>query len=173
MKIFYLALGLILSCCPTVYAAQEGDTYGGVQYSLVTYDEEGFDDVEPVALVGKFGRFINDSVAVEGRIGIGIQDDEVEVLGFDVDVDVETLFGVYGVFHSDTRKDAVFYGVIGITRGELELSFFGFEESGDESGLSYGFGANFGHFNIEYMSYLDEDDFEATAIGIGYISSFD
>ena len=69
-------------------------------------------------------------------------------------------------------SDASFYGVIGFSQGEIEGSAFGITVSEDESGLSYGFGVNIKSFNIEYMSYLDEDDFDATAISLGYVTQF-
>ena len=145
-------------------AASEGDTYGGLQYGLVTYSEDGFPDAEPTALVGRYGKFVKDNVAVEGRFGIGLQDDTV--LGIDVEVD--TFFGVYGVFHVSSNSDTSLYGVLGFTKGEVTASVPGFSFSQDDSGLSYGFGVDINSFNIEYMLYLDETDYDVSAISFGF-----
>lgn len=159
-------------------AAEPGDLYGGIQYAQVTYDEDDFEELEPTALVGRIGRFMSSNIAIEGRLGIGLEDDDIDVeVPFfgtvEAELEVNNLIGVYAVFHSDTSKDVVVYGVVGATRGELEVSLLGLSEDEDDSGLSYGAGLNFGKFNIEYMSYLDEDDYEATAISIGFVTAFD
>ena len=91
---------------------------------------------------------------------------------FDIDIEVDSLYGVYGVFHTSSSSDTNFYGVLGFTRGELEGSAFGLTVSEDDSGLSYGFGVNIKWFNIEYMHYLDDDDWDATAISLGFTSEF-
>ena len=75
MKNILLVIALVFSYSSISFAASEGDTYGGLQYALVTYDEDGFDEAEPTALVGRYGQFVNDSVSIEGRIGFGLSDD--------------------------------------------------------------------------------------------------
>ena len=62
---------LVISALPIspTYAASQGDNYVGLQYSQVTYDEDDFDDAEPTALVGKIGQFLNENIAIEGRLG--------------------------------------------------------------------------------------------------------
>ena len=179
MKAKYFLIGIaLLIATPAFAAGGQGTNYVGLQYALVTYDEEGFDDVEPTALVGRLGHFVTDNVAVEGRIGFGLQDDEVEVdLGFlgtvDVEVEIEHIFGIYAAIHSSSTSDIAVYGILGYSQGEVEASALGVEASEDESGFSYGFGLNIKKFNIEYMSYLDEDDFEVTAISLGFVHQFD
>ncbi len=153
---------------PALYAANVGSNYGGVQYALVNIDFDGIGDVDPTAVVGKLGYFLNDNIAIEGRLGFGLQDDDI--LG--VDVDIDSLFGIYGVFHASSSSETTFYGVLGYTDAEAEFSGPGGSAEGDESSFSFGFGANIGRLNIEYMSYIDEDDTEATAISIGYVASF-
>ena len=91
---------------------------------------------------------------------------------FDVEIEVNYLGGVYGVFHTDTEATATFYGLIGFTQGELEASVLGESVEEDESGFSYGVGVNISYFNLEYMSYLDKDDFTVTAISAGFVVDF-
>ena len=162
-------MAILLLLGTTAQAASQGDTFLTVQYAMVTYDEEGFDEAEPTAVVFRYGQFVNENVSVEGRFGLGLQDDEIDAGGFDVDIEVDSLFGVYVAVHAFGETNSSFYGIVGVTQGELEGSAFGITISEDESGFSYGIGARFGQFNIEYMNYLDEDDFEATAISLGYV----
>lgn len=153
---------------PVLYASNAGSNYGGLQYSLVNVDLNGIGDVDPTALVGKLGHFINDNVAIEGRLGTGLQDDDI----FGVDLDIERLIGIYGVFHASSNSETTFYGVLGYTDAEADFSGPGGSAEGDESSFSFGFGANIGGLNIEYMSYIDEDDSDSTAISIGYVTRF-
>lgn len=172
MKNILFVITLALFYNSPSFAASAGESYGGLQYALVTYDEDGFDEVEPTALVGRYGHFINDNVAIEGRIGFGLQDDTVDAGAFDIDIEVDSLYGIYGVFHTSSNSDTNFYGVLGFTKGEIEGSAFGLTVSEDDSGLSYGFGVNIKWFSIEYMSYLDDDDWDATAISLGFTTEF-
>lgn len=154
---------------PGLSAANEGTTYAGVQYAIVEIDFDGIGDVEPTALIGKLGYFINDNIAIEGRLGTGLQDDDL--LG--VDVEIDSIFGIYGVFHTSGESDTRFYGILGYTDAEAEFDGPGGSAEGDESDISYGFGVNIGKVNIEYIIYIDdEDDTDATAISIGFVSQF-
>jgi len=172
MEKILLVVTLAFLYSPISLAASEGNSYGGFQYALVTYEEDGFDDIEPTALVGRYGQFVSDNVAIEGRLGIGLQDDSIDVLGVDVDLEIDHLLGVYGVFHATSNSDTSVYGVLGFTQGELSVDVLGETFTDDDSGLSYGFGVNIQSFNIEYMMYLDEDDYEVSAISLGYIANF-
>ena len=168
MKKILLVITLAFLYNSPSFAAGRGESYGGLQYAFVNVDFDGIGDVDPTALVGKLGHFFNDNIAIEGRLGTGLQDDDI--LG--VDVDIESLIGVYGVFHVSSSSETTFYGVLGYTDAEADFSGPGGSAEGDESSFSFGFGANISLLNIEYMSYIDEDDTEATAISIGYVTRF-
>lgn len=164
---YLIPIGLALALSAPAQAA-EGDTYGAIQFAMADVDT-ALGDADPIALVGRFGKFTTDNVSVEGRFGIGIQDDETEFLGIDVDIDIETVIGVYVLLHSTPSARNSIYGIVGITRGELEASALGESESDDETDVSFGVGANFGSFNVEYVNYIDDDDVEATALSLGYV----
>jgi outer membrane immunogenic protein len=153
-------------------------TYAGFQYAIGTYNEDGFEEVNPTALIGRFGKYLNNSFALEGRFGIGLQDDSVSIFGTDVSLDIDTLFGIYGVGHVNINDTSSVYGLIGFTQAEATVSAPGFiSESGDESGVSFGVGADIGlgsniALNVEYTQYLNKSDFDLSAIGLGIIFSF-
>lgn len=195
------ALGLSVATTMFVYANVEGDSYGGVQYGLGTYDEDGYDDANPNLVVGRYGKFINDTFAIEGRIGFGIEDDTVDIptVG-DVKMEVDTIIGVYGSVHVALNDSSSVYGLLGFSRGELTASIPamsssdyasngfsrsdvpttipGFTYSDDDSSLSYGIGANVSlsdtlALNVEYIQYLSASDYAFTAIGLGVVFSFE
>ena len=177
MKIIFSVLLAFCPCHGVAYAAQEGDRYFGFQYAMVDVDVDDFDeDFEPSAAVFRIGQYMTPDISIEGRFGIGLQDDSVDVEVFftdvEIEVDIKHIMGVYAVLHGGT-DDARFYGLVGLTRAKSEASVENFDDEDEtESGLSFGFGMNISNFNIEYMRYLNEDEFDAIAISLGYVSSF-
>lgn len=158
-------------------AANTGDSYAGIQYAAVTYSEDGFADVNPAAVVGKYGYYFNDFIAVEGRLGFGISDDSINISGIPVTLKIDSLVGMYAIASLPLSNAASVYGLLGFTRAELTASALGLSVGGSETDFSYGAGAEFSFGNntsasIEYMSYLTESDFDVNAISIGINFAF-
>lgn len=167
------ALIMFLVFCHSSFslAASEGKTYVGIQYSQLNYDDEDFpEEAKPTALIGRYGYFFNDHFSAESRLGFGLGDDTLD-FGVDVDIEVDNIYGIYGLYHLG-NNDVSFYGVLGLSKGELTGKGSAISESDDESGLSYGIGVHINSFNIEYMMYLDEDAFKVSAIALGYVHEF-
>ena len=171
MKQTLLIIAFIFVCSSHTSAADEEQRYVGFQYSLVTYDEDG-DEVEPTALIARYGQFLNDWVAIEGRIGFGLEDDALEVGGLDIDVELENIIGLYGVIQTGSISIASLYGIVGYTQIDLEGSAHGISIDENANGLSYGLGVNIGSLSIEYMNYVEDHYYDVTAISLGYIYRF-
>jgi len=161
-----------------VLAGQAGSMYGGIQYAIATYSEDGMsEEIEPTALVGRLGKNINDNFSIEGRLGIGLQDDTVNIGGIaDVKLEIDSVIGVYGVGHVNLNESSSIYGLLGLSRVEGTISLPDFpsagSESDDETGLSFGVGADIGignnvALNIEYVQYLNKSDFDVSALAFG------
>ncbi|MDN7132702.1 porin family protein [Halomonas sp. MC140] len=149
-----------------------GTTYFGAQVAQVSYDADYIDSAEPPVFIAKVGHFVLDYVALEGRLGTSLNDDTITVFDTDVDIEVDHIAGLYAVGHLPLGSVASFYGVLGYTSAELTASIQDFSERSSDSGISYGGGIQ-GMFTpnvsgtVEYMSYLDKSDYDATAIGLG------
>ena len=174
------AVAVVLAVLPTVLMANpmsQGPSYGGITFSQLKYDEDGIsDDANPTALIGRHGYFVANQIAIEGRLGIGHSDDTVRVDEFgpavDVDVELDGLLGFYAVGHLPLGEAASIYGLFGFTDAKATASANGFSDSDTNSGLSYGFGAEFYPseqigLNIEYTQYLDESGYDLSAISAG------
>ncbi|WP_303906873.1 porin family protein [Thiohalomonas denitrificans] len=165
-------------------AAPAGTNYAGGQFAQVTYDESGFDEFKPTALIGRFGHFFSPNFALEGRLGTGLSDDSKTYYesGYVVDLsfEVDSIIGVYGVGHLPVNDVFSVYGLAGYSRVDATVeatatdgfSTASISESGDESGFSLGVGAevNVGPnaaLTLEYVSYLDESDFTVDALSAG------
>ena len=189
-KITKLATALVLSATmlssPALSAA-EGDQYFGLQYSSTTFEFAG-EDWEPKVLIARYGKFIDDNFAIEGRLGIGIDSDTLSITNdpivgnASVEIDIDTLIGIYGVGSHNFNENSSIYALIGITNGEATFSAkssilgnASFSET--ETDLSYGVGANIGisntvGINLEYISYISKTDFDVTAVNLGFVIKF-
>ena len=149
--------------------------YTGIQAAQVTYEDDltGIEG-KPPALVLRLGGYLEGGTAIEARLGFGLDGygDTVNLPGGDVDFDVENFFGIYGLYHIGWGSNASFYGLLGATNGEVKISpALGFSTDRDTS-LSYGIGLNIARLNFEYVHYLHTNDYDMTAISIGFVSKF-
>ena len=147
----------------------EGTGYFGAGLSQLTFKPDGSsDDVSPSAVIGRLGYFVADQVAVEARVGFGLSDDSIG----DVDVELDRLFGVYGVGHLPIDEKWSIYGLIGYTDAEATASAGGFSATDSDSGFTLGLGAEFFitpefGLNLEYTRYLDESGYELSSLALG------
>lgn len=158
----------------TASANSAGSGYVGALASHYTFDVEGTsDDLNPTGLTVRGGYFLTDNVAVEGRLGTGLNDDTIS--GTNVDIELDQLVGVYAVGHLPVNEVFSFYGLVGFSYAEATLSAPGASVSDDDDGFSYGAGVevNFTPVvsaQLEYASYLNKSDYDlnAASIGISY-----
>ncbi len=168
-----LPLSLVLAGLATpALAVDQGETYVGGGFSMVTYEADGIADVEPTALIGRLGYGITDNVAIEGRLGFGLSDDEIGNSG--VDGKVDQIAGVYGIGHLPLAEQFSLYALAGFTYGELSVSAPGVpvSVSDDDTDFSYGVGAQFDLTRsvagyVEWAQYFDESDYEVTGLTVG------
>jgi len=170
-KTLPLSLALAGLATPAL-ALEQGDTYIGGGFGMVTYEEDGIEDAEPTALIGRLGYGLFDNIAIEGRLGFGLSDDTVNVLGVDVDLDIDQIAGVYGVGHLPLSEQFSLYGLAGFTYGEASASAFGLSFDDDDTDFSYGIGASVDFTDnvsgyAEWIQYFDESTYEISAITLG------
>ena len=183
--IFIVLASPLLFVTQSTIAGTEGETYVGVQYAVGNYSEDGIsEDFNPTALVGRLGRYVTPDFSIEGRLGLGLQDDTQFIpefgSGFDATLELDSIIGVYATGHFDVTESFSLYGLLGVSRvkGETSVpSFPGLKSTETNSGLSYGVGADVGigknvALNIEYIQYLDKSDFDLGAIAVGAVYSF-
>ena len=168
-----LPLSLILAGMATpALAAEPGDTYLGGGFGMVTYEEQGLPEAEPSALVGRLGYHITSNIAIEGRLGFGISDDDINFAGVPVAVEVDQLVGAYAVGYLPLAEAFSLYGLAGFSYGEGSASAAGYSLDDDDTDFSYGVGATFDVTQnvagyIEWAQYFDESSYEVTGITLG------
>ncbi len=168
-----LPVSLMLAALTTpALAFDQGDTYLGGGFSRITYDQDGLGDASPSAIIGRLGYFITDQIAIEGRAGLGVGDDNVTVSGVDVNIEVEQVAGAYALGHLPVADVFSLYGLVGFTYGELSASALGVSLDDDDTDFSYGIG---GELRVaqnvsayaEWAKYFDESSYDVTGITVG------
>ncbi len=181
-----IAACAVMSLCTTAMAQQPvpGSPYVGGQMALTHLDLHDTDqDANLTALVGRAGVHVNRHFSFEGRAGFGVDDDalvgRVLLAGEDVEVDIEIdyLMGGYLRGHIPIADLISLYGVVGVTNLRFSGGANGGSETQKESSASWGAGIDLhahgrATLSFEYMRYLDKDDFELNAFGIGFGGRF-
>jgi opacity protein-like surface antigen len=186
-KLVYIILACsLLLLNHTAIAQPYGEYYAGAQYAKGDYNDERISaNFEPSMVVGRFGKFFNPNVAVEARLGMGLDEDtqfipELGLNGIDGTLELNSLIGVYLAGHLNLTASSSLYAIVGSSRVEAKASAPAFpvaDATESETDISYGVGANIGilnnvALNIEYMQYLDEDHFDLSAIAVGALVRF-
>lgn len=170
----------------TGIAYSEDKSYFGIQYGVADYSEKNISkNFNPTVMIGRFGYYFRPSISIEGRFGIGMQDDtqflpEFGTSGLDASLELDSILGVYGTGRINLTGSSSLYGVLGVSSVEGTTSVPSLpaaESTSDESSVSYGIGADIGIgkkavFNIEYMRYLDKNNLDLGVIGVGAAYNF-
>lgn len=158
---------------PIVFAAN-GDSYFGGGYHVGNYDETGLPSASPSALKIEYGKYITDSIALEGHFAFGMAEDTISIEGVDAEIEIKQAISLFVKGDLHVSKSVNFYGLAGFTSGKLEAALPGFGESisEDDSGFSYGLGLEAQTsggiiFSAEYIMYLSEDEYDYSGINLG------
>lgn len=146
--------------------------YVGGGYLIGNLDDNDFSkDADLDGLFVRGGYQLNDNLAVEGRLGTGINDDRVN----GVKVELKEFYGAYFKVGMPTSIGLYPYVIAGGTHGKVEASWHGYHDSDTKTDVSYGVGADYAFANkwsagLEYMKYLDTDgiDFSGVTLGVNY-----
>ncbi|WP_233080966.1 porin family protein [Rheinheimera soli] len=170
-----------LGCSAAVFSAQaEQPLYFGAQYSQQSVDDLSWDFGVLSAVAGyKF----NDVFAIEGRFGLGIQDEEYSSALTSAKVGVDHSYSILGKASWPMLETLSVYGIAGFNKTKYDFKVNDGDTLRDdysEDGLIYGAGAELHltsnlSLNLEYavlpeIGDDDEDnlDVESISAGINY-----
>ncbi len=180
---FYFAISLVILFSagvfsPPGYAEHDKEARFGLLYGVADLENDFVSGLDPSGIVVRFVPVTDTWFGYEARLGLGIsegKDDIDSARGSgEVEVDIQTIAGLYLNAHSSLSNVFTVYGVAGLTWIRYDLEFDGrlLQDAEDESGFAYGFGVDIGKqdnlkVNLEFMQYLDKSDFDLSTIGIG------
>ncbi|MCK5874128.1 MAG: porin family protein [Alcanivoracaceae bacterium] len=171
---------LLAGGCVAAYAA---GPFVGLNYSQYELDIDAADEsLTPTGATVRAGAEFNDLFALEVRAGTGIESDQRSSGLGTAEFEVDRLYG--GYFRLSVPVADLFrpYAIVGYSesRGTTSIRSGGalVSRSTDTVGdQSYGVGVDASlagaiGFNVEYMRYLDKDDYDLNAISVGIRSGF-
>ncbi|TNC82402.1 MAG: hypothetical protein C9356_05140 [Oleiphilus sp.] len=167
----YLATAMMIGMFSVTAFAEgiHGNRYAGLSVGLMEGEVSGSTvDVDINHLEGRIGGYINEYLAAEGRLGLGITGDTVQ----GVDVDLNYLVGAYVRAGVPLSNNMVFpYVLLGFTKIEAEASGFGVTVDDDETDASLGLGVDLqlGKLPIalEYVEYVDKNKVSFSGFTVG------
>ena len=153
-------------------AADKFAAPGEFQHTLVTYHEAGSGGLKPGSWVGNDGQPEDKNASVERILVDDSQDRSQSAQGMGVGLEVAPLFGTYGVFRTSSNNEKSTYVALGVILDEFITDESETFDDMNDSGLSYGFGVNKTSYKLEYMMYVDEEDYAVSAVSLGIVSEF-
>ncbi|MDY0361176.1 MAG: porin family protein [Desulforegulaceae bacterium] len=177
---------IISSTCFADSKIKQRQAYVGLNAGIANYEINNTPDMEIPILIGKAGYFIIDYIAIEGRFGFGVGDDSIKEENYYGDyasatVEIDRVYGAYLCGYVPIKDAASLYAIAGYSEGKVsgkfESNLFNsYEDSDTDSDFSYGAGIDFyiDKFcvNVEYMNYMDKDDYEISVISAGIKYNF-
>lgn len=169
MKAIAVAVLMVAAlACAGAATAQQERSYIGGNIVWTDYSASGFPSSNPTVLAGRFGREFSRHFAVEGRLGLGIDDD--------AGVDLDHFFGIYARGILPLADIFSIYGLVGFTAGKVSGTRPGGGSFSDsDTDVSYGFGADLSigrglAINFEWAKLFEGSGYEveATSVGIVY-----
>lgn len=151
--------------------ADESNWYGDIGYQHHSADEDGI-DADLGTVTAHAGYKFTPNLSVEGELGFGIVDEEID----GADLSVSYLVGAYGRVEAPIGENLSIFARAGVVQLELDAAAAGTSASESETGAGYGIGGEF-HFDgangirADYTRY-DIDSLEVDAFYIGYSRKF-
>lgn len=167
-KICTLLLSSAVLAAP--FAAQ-ADNYLGGDLAFTSVDT-GTTSFSPTAAQFKMGTYVNKNFAVEGRLGVGVSEDEKGA----TELKVKHFVGAYARGILPVNEKAEVYGLIGFTDVDLDSTTAGITTGASDNGVSFGAGVNVKldrdwALNFEYANLYDDTingvDVEVSSFNIG------
>lgn len=152
--------------------SMHGNRYAGISVGLMEGEVSGSSqDAGINHLEGRIGGYVNEYLAAEGRLGIGVVGDTIE----GIDVDLNYLVGAYVRAGAPLSNNTIFpYVLLGFTKIEAEASGAGVSLDEDETDASLGVGLDMQlgklPVSIEYVEYVDKNlvSFSGFTVGLKF-----
>ena len=168
--LFIVAIALLYSS--SSLAADGGRASNGFPNNLISYHKDGSNEKKANLWVDKYGQHTNEKLTTGEKLINDSLDLDRGFMETYIGPGVAPLFGTYSVLRTSGKQDGASYVALGFNLDELTQDEANTSYSSNDSDLSFGFGIKNTLSNIEYMMHVDEENYEISAISLGYISEF-
>mgnify|MGYP005833786721 CR=1 FL=1 len=137
-------------------------------------------DVNPSAIIIGYGSELMENVDFQFRIGTGVYArGDGTYSSYGREHSLEQIIGAYLIGRLPIESSFKPYAIIGASHLKFEYSYqySSGSQSSSSNDISYGAGFDYNFTNsssmtIEYITYTDNDDFQANALSVGYKLKF-
>lgn len=157
--------------------AQQTNPYFGASLTQVEYKESGFPTASPLGVTLKLGTQVSPYLAVEARLGTGVQNDTIVSAGVPVEVKLKNYYGGYVKGIAPLSDVFQAYGLLGYTRGKIEARSGAASATSSDGDISYGLGGEWFitkklSLNLEWARLFKGDTYKVNGISLGVTSHF-
>src|SRR5690625_3086373 len=173
-----LLAGLLVAGQTQAARTEAGRLVSGGQLGLAFLTHDAAEhDTESLTLTYRAGYFMVNNLAVEGRFGLGLSNEQRDEPASDDSMSLDRLFGIYLAGYLPIRADASFYTAVGYSDIRVVDSTVADGGALRSNGLSLGIGAEViardgFRFSVEYMRYLHNNELSASVLSVGGLFTF-
>jgi opacity protein-like surface antigen len=164
------ALALVAAAPVRAQEARSGP-YAGLNFSQLDYKQSGAASASLTSIGGVLGTVMNPHFALEARVGLGLDDDQITVGASPANVKLESYVSglLKGILPLAPRFGI--YGVAGATIGKFAASSSAVYVNKWESDFTYGAGAEFGFaptmsLGIEWLRMFEGSGYDLDAVSV-------
>lgn len=175
----------VLAGSNAAHALPPGSVYGGLQAASISSDGDAeINDIKLGVLLSRVGIVVNDMLRLEGRFGVGVDDDTQVLIEDGVPIQlttsIQSIFGAYALFTLPIDP-VMLYAVAGYTTAQVEVTLetarpfppFRLRERARENYSTFGVGIDYAFadrvsIGVEYLRYSSDID----AISLGFTVGF-
>ncbi|MBY5922703.1 porin family protein [Ferrimonas balearica] len=173
MRLRAIIMTLVLLALPVradwdFSAINQGNWYLGSQFNYGWVDTQ-FGDANPLALHFLGGYQFNPYIGIEGRIGLGLTDDEA---ADGIHVEIDSYYGLYVTGTLPMGDWVRLYALVGVTDLSLEEDLDSRSDTFGTTDLSYGIGLSLlateqFAITLEAVQWLDKGQFDVAGMSLG------
>jgi len=149
-----------------------GHRYMGASVGFMEIENQSNDEASINHIEGRAGGYINDFLAVEARLGVGLTNDTVNGTEFALRYSL----GAYIRAGFPVHEQAFPYVILGFSRADFEAKSAGNTVNDAETDSSYGVGIDVEISNLsltaEYLNMIDKNDTSFSGFSVGFTTQF-
>jgi len=161
-----------LTSQPLLADSTHGHRYVGASIGFMEIENQTNNEASINHIEGRAGGYMNDFLAFETRLGVGLTDDTVN----GVDLSLRYSLGAYIRAGYPVHEQAFPYVILGFSRADFEAKTAGNSVNDAETDSSYGVGIDVEIANLsltaEYLNMIDKNDTSFTGFSVGFTTQF-
>ena len=168
------AVALLVAAPAFAQTASAPALNGSIGYTVVDGGDD--DDFSLGAITARIGADFTPNLGVEGEVGFGVKDEDIDTAFGDVNVELKNHLGAYVVGKLPLSPQAELFARLGYANFDIEASGLGASVEEDFGGVSYGVGGTYFFDGVNGIrgdyTRTDSDDADIDVFSVSYVRRF-